>query len=1197
MYRFDDDATRGFGPVSLVLASVALYLLAVLAFEDSVGIDVVAIGSFVPAAVAGFAFGPVGGLVGGLGSYLLNLVLYAVLHDRGLAFGVEAPSLIGHASCTAIAVVVGYQRQLTSRLRAVAQARDAAEQRAHEHERRLRSVQKMDAIGRLVGSLAHEFNTLLASIDGFTTQVLDTLAPDDPRRDDLGEVLDASHRGSEIVARLLPLATPIGPRPAELDLAHRLQQLEPSLRSLARGRELELDAADLVLSCVQPDAFDQVVTALVGNAAAATRSGQRIEVTLRAVQLPLEEPAHGDDPVSWLAEGLRPGWYAALQVSDTGRGIDPAIEDRIFEPLFTTDEGSRAGMGLSVAYGTVASSGGAVRFESEPGVGTTFVAYLPCDRPRARSGQPAPELEAVALDQQQATVIVAEDNVAMRKLIARTLRRGGHEVLPAEDGRAALELLSDHVDDVEVLVTDVRMPGMDGFELAGCMRAAVPGLPVIYTSGFAGHQDLPRASPVPEGRWLPKPFMPEDLLEAVAEVLADAGSADRAPVRDDGLPAPQLVAMRTVSSSSPECADPACDGAMHGSPAYAVDMGDSMGKLLVVEDDGVVTLELQRALQLLGYEIVGVVGSTDEAVVAAARLKPGLVLLHTAAARQARAGSAALEAELGVPVAVLERSVASVGAREACIWRDQMDERVEMCLGMSLQKHRLAGQLGEQSDWLSAVLCGVGAGVVGTDAQGCVTVMNQEAERLTGWPFDEARGRPVDHVFHTLDPTTQQPVRGPVGEILDGAPSAVASGRVLLVARDGSRRLVAGRATPIGGADEAARGIALVFRDVARDAELTAELGCMQRLQATELIAGGIAHDFNNMLGTVLMNLGLLQLGGLPDDERGEILDEARSACRRAVGLTRQLMTFSRGGAPSLGTTDLVALLEETATFALRGRPVRLIHRIDPDLWSVVADEGQLAQVITNLCLNAAEAMPEGGAVTLLADNVRTGAAGGLLGGTSVRIRVADQGCGIAAEHLERVFEPFYSSKQRGSGLGLSTARAIVDAHGGKLGISSSLGRGTVVTLHLPALEASAEPHVPDPTLGPIGGSARVLVMDDDPTLRIANERTLTRLGYVVATAQDGEQAIGMFSAARQAGHPFDLVLLDLTVPDGMGGIETLEQLRALDPTVAAVVCSGYETASELSHFRELGFRAALPKPVDVERLDEVLREVLAAGR
>ena len=381
--------------------------------------------------------------------------------------------------------------------------------------------------------------------------------------------------------------------------------------------------------------------------------------------------------------------------------------------------------------------------------------------------------------------------------------------------------------------------------------------------------------------------------------------------------------------------------------------------------------------------------------------------------------------------------------------------------------------------------------------------------------------------------------------------------------------------------------------EIAQREQTEEELLRARKLESLGVLAGGIAHDFNNFLTVVQGNIQVAKAQLNPDAPAQEFLDQAASACQRAAFLSSQLLTFAKGGAPVRRVASVAKLVTDAVQLARTGSPIGIEVEIAKGLWCAEVDPGQIAQVLHNILLNALQAMPGGGTVEVRAENV-------IFPNSAddadprVRISIRDSGPGISPEVRGRIFDPYFTTKPSGSGLGLATAYAIVVKHGGYISVDSTPGAGTVFTIDLPATFET--PQAQTPVATPMQtGTERLLVMDDDEALRILFEAVLTKLGYDVQTARDGAEAIALYEAAKAANRGFDAVLLDLTVMGGMGGVETAAKLKEIDPSSKLIVSSGYSAAPVMSDFAEHGFDAVILKPWTVTEMSEVLRRVLVA--
>ena len=390
--------------------------------------------------------------------------------------------------------------------------------------------------------------------------------------------------------------------------------------------------------------------------------------------------------------------------------------------------------------------------------------------------------------------------------------------------------------------------------------------------------------------------------------------------------------------------------------------------------------------------------------------------------------------------------------------------------------------------------------------------------------------------------------------------------------------------------------------EIARREKLEGELIKTRKLESLGILAGGIAHDFNNFLTAVLGNISLARHFDRDPDMRSKLLSEAESASYRARDLTQQLLTFSKGGKPVKKVIALGDLVRDATGFAIRGSNVKSNFDLQPELWAIEADEGQITQVIHNLVLNASQAMPEGGIVQVRCRNAdveldemdEMDEMVWLPPGKFVVVSVVDQGHGITDENLQRIFDPYFTTKEGGAGLGLASAYSIVRKHGGVIRVDSQPGEATAFHVYLPVSGNIPAQPVASPPLDDAGSvrKRRILVMDDDEGIRQFAEECLTHLGHDVEVATDGACAIELHQQALRSGVPFDLVIMDLTIPAGKGGKQTVGELARMASDVKIVVSSGYSNDPVMADYREHGFHDVLPKPFSVAELGAVVERV-----
>ena len=524
----------------------------------------------------------------------------------------------------------------------------------------------------------------------------------------------------------------------------------------------------------------------------------------------------------------------------------------------------------------------------------------------------------------------------------------------------------------------------------------------------------------------------------------------------------------------------------------------------------------------------------------------------------------------------------------------------EMAEVLSEGFHRLQDlrNLAAERERLAVTLQSIGDGVISTDSSGHILLMNSVAQELTGWRQAEATGHPLEEVFHIVDSRSRQRSPNPVDRVMESGRIVGLANHTVLIARDGKERILADSGAPIRNHDGEIIGVVLVFRDITAQEQMESEMLRAEKLESIGVLAGGIAHDFNNLLTGIMGNISLAKLDADTHTKLLGPLEEAEKASRRAADLTQQLLTFSKGGAPLLMAASIAQLIEDSVTFALRGSNVRCEFSIPKDMWATEVDEGQISQVLQNLALNADQAMPEGGLLRVAVENVQLGPRDDVSvpEGRYLKLTICDQGPGIPPEIIPKIFDPYFTTKKSGSGLGLATAYSIIANHSGHISVQSQLGKGTMFLIHLPASPDQLIDQLVEKRSLPVG-SGRILVMDDEEHILDLALRSLTQLGYEVILARDGKEAVELYGAARETGEPFAAVILDLTVPGGVSGRDAIQELLRIDPDARAIVSSGYSNDPIMAQFRLYGFVGVVAKPYDVPTLGKVLHDVLIGSQ
>jgi len=412
-----------------------------------------------------------------------------------------------------------------------------------------------------------------------------------------------------------------------------------------------------------------------------------------------------------------------------------------------------------------------------------------------------------------------------------------------------------------------------------------------------------------------------------------------------------------------------------------------------------------------------------------------------------------------------------------------------------------------------------------------------------------------------------------------------------VLTKSGEHRYIRWSVTYLIDQDGIIEGTASIGEDITELLHARVEIQRNQKFESLGLLAGGIAHDFNNILTVLARNISLSRLrlnGDAGYKDVSKYLADAEGAVIRATALTRQLLTFAQeSGRAKKNVINLGDLLRESAGFSTHGSNVECEFNLPADLWLVEVDDGQISQVFQNLIINAVQAMPNGGKIKITGENVTSKE-----DRRFVRIIIADNGVGMSEETLAKVFDPYFTTKPTGNGLGLATSYAIAKSHGGKITASSTLGSGCAFIVSLPAADPSrtVEPEANSETEH---GRGRILLLDDDETVSEVARTMLNELGYEVECVKSGVDVVPLYVGMAENRTPFAAVILDLTVPGGVGAKDILEQLLEADPKAVAIVSSGYATNPVMVDYREHGFKGALVKPYQIQELGKVLQELL----
>ncbi len=532
---------------------------------------------------------------------------------------------------------------------------------------------------------------------------------------------------------------------------------------------------------------------------------------------------------------------------------------------------------------------------------------------------------------------------------------------------------------------------------------------------------------------------------------------------------------------------------------------------------------------------------------------------------------------------------------QAIQWTDGRLVRMEIALNITPRK--IAEEaLAAEKELLSVTLRSIGDGVITTDTNGKITFLNLVAENLTGWKQKEAQGRPLAEVFKIINEQTRKLCENPVDKVMASGQIIGLANHTALVAKDGTEYSIADSGAPIRNRESEIIGVVLVFRDVTDKNRMEEELVKVKKLESIGVLAGGIAHDFNNILSAILGNINLAALDTNLLPETKKLLIAAEKASLRARDLTQQLLTFSKGGEPIKEVSSIHEIIKDSADFVLHGGNVACNYHIPDDLWFVEIDKGQISQVIQNIIINAKHAMPDGGVIEVKCDNLDPRYAEGVLlprDKKIVEVTITDSGIGMPANVIEKIFDPYFSTKQEGSGLGLAICHSIITKHNGHISVKSTSGVGTSFTIFLPASAGQQEKEKSEKTIEHAKEKAKIMVMDDEEMVRDIAKAMLSQMGHEVLLVKDGAAALKLYREHSDSGEPIEIVIMDLTIPGGMGGKDAVKEMLAFDPSAKVIVSSGYSNDPIMADCQEYGFVAAVVKPYQLQEITKVINQVL----
>jgi len=503
--------------------------------------------------------------------------------------------------------------------------------------------------------------------------------------------------------------------------------------------------------------------------------------------------------------------------------------------------------------------------------------------------------------------------------------------------------------------------------------------------------------------------------------------------------------------------------------------------------------------------------------------------------------------------------------------------------------------LASEKERLSVTLHNIGAGVITTDEEGVINSMNKAAEEITRRNQQNAVGQKISDL---LDKGYKDnPSNILLEQVLSTGKSCRSQNAREIKFGRKIKRMIQENAAPIKDHENNIKGVVYAIEDVTDKLQLEDELRRSHKLESLGVLAGGIAHDFNNILTTIIGNISLAMMKLDESDKIYPNLSGALKACERSRDLTQQLLTFAKGGAPIKENASIVDIVKDTAEFTTRGSGIKCEFNVNEEIWNADVDVGQISQVINNLVINATHAMVDGGTLHIDIVNLNDSSEISRIGFLQknwhyVKINIRDEGIGIPEKIIHQIFDPYFSTKKKGSGLGLASSYSIIKQHDGYIQVESEENIGTTFTIYLPA-NITKNVKKEKAKVEIFQGNAKILVMDDDESIQKIIGEMLKTLGYEVKFTTDGDETIKVYSESMNSDSPFDVLILDLTIPGGKGGKETIEEIIKMDPEAKALVASGYADNTVMSDYKEYGFSGRLLKPFGLKTLSIELKNIV----
>lgn len=637
-------------------------------------------------------------------------------------------------------------------------------------------------------------------------------------------------------------------------------------------------------------------------------------------------------------------------------------------------------------------------------------------------------------------------------------------------------------------------------------------------------------------------------------------------------------------------------------------------RILIVEDDRIVAEDIKISLEKLGFGVLNIVSSGEEALEIIDKDSPDLVLMDIMLKGEIDGTETAgkIRSMYNIPVvyvtAYADENVLTKAKHTepfGYIVKPFEDIEINSAIELALYKHKMETRLKESEQWLSTTLNSIGDAVIATDEKSVVKFMNPVARTITGWKSEDAIGRPLNEIFNIINEQTREKVENPVTKVIRENKTVGLANHTLLISKNGNETPIDDSGAPIRDKDENIIGVVLVFRDISdyKQAEkergqLQKQLQQSQKMESIGTLAGGIAHDFNNILGIILGNIELA-ISKIPESHPvQENLEAMKIASLRATDVIQQLLSFSRKTEQSRQPVRIGDITNECIRFLRSSIPTTIeIKTYLPDKPIVVmAVPTQIHQVLINLCNNSAHAVGEdGGVISIHLDNISLDGAKAksmdLNPGPYAKISVGDTGKGISKDNMNKIFDPYFTTKEigKGSGIGLSVVHGIIKNHDGKVLVESEKGIGTKFDIYLPLAETELKMKAKKRKPNTPKGTERILFVDDEPLIADISCQILEQLGYKVTPQTSSPQALEMLKVQPEY---FDLVITDMSMPKLTGDKLAMEILK-IRKDLPVIICTGFNERIDNEYVKSIGAKALIMKPITKVKLAETVRMAL----